>query len=227
MLTEGSFMVFSKRYGKFENWLRFQPKQNAYTRRIARLHSLYPKASLDRLRGHAKLKTRALRQAVPVPLHKRLWSLLTPKEKVTRERSLEVLSLARRNGTRLSQLAEEHKISINTVLRNTNAFKRINGRWIPKKSDRISRVLLINENGKEIFVEVNDSRQASLIGKCHSAVRKYLENGNREALTEFKGKMIRDSSGKWHTLETNPSAIREINARREEPEFYDIYQVSI
>lgn len=74
-------MTFSKRYERFEEWLRFQPKQNAYTKRVARLHNLYPRASLDQLRGHVKLKTKALRQAVPVPLHKRLWSLLSPRER--------------------------------------------------------------------------------------------------------------------------------------------------
>lgn len=221
-------MKFSMRSKTFDAWLRSQSRQRSnYTKRITRLHNLYPRASLDQLRGHAKLKTRALRQAVPVSLHKRLWSLLSPREKAARERSLEVLSLARRNGTRLSQLAEEHQISISTILRNTNAFKKVNGRWKATKIDHISRIMAINEDGKELFIEITNSRYATLIGKYHSAVKEYLNTGNIDVLAEFEGKRIRDSSGKWHTLETNPSAIREINARREEPEFYDIYQVNV
>lgn len=124
----------------------------------------------------------------------------------------------------MSQLAEEHQISISTVLRNTNAFKKVNGRWIPKKFDRISRVLLINENGKEVFIEVNDSRQATIIGKYHSAVREDLENGNLEVLTEFKGKMVRDSSGNYHILETDPEVIRRIKERSENEYHDDIYE---
>ena len=85
----------------------------------------------------------------------------------------------------------------------------------------------INENGKELFIEVTDSRYATLIGKYHSAIKEYLNTGNTEVLAEFEGKKVKDSSGKWHALETNPSAIREINARREEPEFYVIYQVNV
>ncbi len=220
-------MRFSKRYRSFEDWKSTQDRHTDYIKRIARLHSLYPRASLDQLRGHAKLKARALRQAVPVPLHKRLWSMLSSKEQSARERSLEILSLARRNGTPLSQLSEEHQISIGTVLRNTNAFKKINGRWVPKKSDRISRVLLINENGNEVFIEINNPGQATLIGKYHSAVKEYLNTGNTDVLADFDGKRIKGSSGKWHTFETNPSVIREINARREEPEFYDIYRVNV
>ena len=220
-------MRFSKRYRSFEDWLSTQDRHTGYIKRIARLHSFYPRASLDQLRGHAKEEAKRLSKAIPKAVSARSWNTLSPREQLARERALEVLSHARRFGLSLSKLSRERGISVRSVLRATHGFKKIKGRWKAKKVDRISRIMAINENGKELFIEVTDSRYATLIGKYHSAVKEYLNTGNTDVLADFDGKGVKDSSGKWHTLETNPSAIREINARREEPEFYDIYQVNV
>ena len=220
-------MKFSKRFRSFEDWLSTQDRDTNYIKRIVRLHSFYPNATLDQLRGHAKIEANRLSKATPKPVSARSWNTLSPREQLARERALEVLSHARKSGQSLSRLSKEYKISTKAVLRATQGFKKIKGRWKAKKIDHISRIMTINENGKELFIEVTDSRYATLIGKYHSAVKEYLNTGNTDVLAEFEGKRIKDSSGKWHTLETNHSAIREINARREEPEFYDIYQVNI
>lgn len=214
-------MRFSKRYRNFEDWLSIQDRHTGYIKRITRLRSLYPRSSLEQLRGHARIK------AEPKPVSARSWNTLSPKEQLARERALEVLSQARRSNQSLSRLSRGHGISAKAVLKATKGFKKVKGRWKPTKIDRISRVMAINENGREIYIEVTNSRYASIIGKYHSAIKEYLNTGNTGVLADFAGKRIRDSSGKWHTLETNPSAIREINARREEPEFYDIYQVNV
>ncbi|MEM0143640.1 MAG: hypothetical protein QXL94_06785 [Candidatus Parvarchaeum sp.] len=220
-------MRFSKKYRSFEDWLSTQDGHTGYIRRIVRLHSLYPGASLDQLRGHARSEANKLSKGMPKPVFARSWNTLSPREQLARERALEVLSHARRSGQPLSKLSREHGISVKTVLRATHGFKKVKGRWKAKKIDHISRIMAINENGKERFIEVTDSRHATIIGKYYSAVKEYLNTGNIDVLDEFEGKRVKDSSGKWHTLETNPSAIREINARREEPEFYDIYRVNV
>ncbi len=220
-------MKFSRRYSTYERWLSVSDKRTSYTKRISRLHSLYPGASLDQLRGHAKAEAKRLSKGIPKPVSARAWNALTPREQLVRERALEVLSRARRSGQSLSKLCREYNLSMKTVLRATNAFEKVKGRWKPKKTDKISRIMAINEDGRELFIEVNNSSYATLIGKYHSAVKEYLNTGNTAALAKFDGKKVRDSSGKWHALETDPSAISEINARREEPEFYDIYQVSV
>ena len=220
-------MRFSKRYRGFEDWLSTQDRHTGYIKRIARLPSLYPRASLDQLRGHAKAEAKRLSRGTPKPVSARSWNMLSPREQLARERALEVLSHARRSGQSLSKLSREYKISAKAVLKATNSFKKAKGRWKAKKIDHISRIMVINESGKELFIEVTDSRYATLISKYHSAVKEYLNTGNIDVLAEFEGKRVKDGSGKWHTLETNPPAIREINARREEPEFYDIYQVNI
>jgi len=83
----------------------------------------------------------------------------------------------------------------------------------------------INENGREVSIEINDSRTASLIGRYHNAVKQFLNTGNRKKLRKFKNKKIKDAQGKLHLLETNPKSLIQINERIEEPEFYQVYSV--
>jgi len=157
-------------------------------------------------------------------IHKRSWSALTPRQKLLRKKSLEVLSQTRKSKDSLSKIAKKNEISPSTVIHNTNAFKKKGNRWISERSDRIPRMMIINEKGKAKSIEVNRSRTASLIGRYHSAIKEFLNTSNTEKLKKFKEKQIRDSSNKFHRLETNPQKIIEINERIEEPEFLEIYR---
>lgn len=156
-------------------------------------------------------------------IHKRSWSALTPRQKLLRKKSLEVLRETRKSKDSLSKIAKKNEISPSTVIHNTNAFKKKGNRWISERSDRIPRMMIINEKGKAKSIEVNYSRTASLIGRYHSAIKEFLNMGNAEKLKKFEEKWIRDSSNKFHRLETNPQKIIEINERIEEPEFLEIY----
>ena len=105
-------MRFSKRYRGFEDWLSTQDRHTGYIRRITRLHSLYPKASLDQLRGHAIAEAKRLSTGVPKPVSARAWNTLSPREQLARERALEVLSRARRSNQSLSKLSREYTVDI-------------------------------------------------------------------------------------------------------------------
>jgi len=130
----------------------------------------------------------------------------------------------RRHGYSLTRASKEIGISPSTVKRYTNGVKKKGHRWHPKRYDRIPRTLNINENGSEVWIEVNDSRHASIIGRYQSAVREFLETGNASVLRPFKGKRVRDAQGNWHVLETDPDAIYEISERRPDEEYYSIYK---
>ena len=133
-------MRFGKRYRSFEDWLSTQDRHTGYTKRIARLHSLYPRASLDQLRGHAKAEAKRLSKGTPMPVSARSWNTLSPREQLARERALEVLSHARRSGQSLSKLSRERGISVRSVLRATQSFEKVKNRWKAKKVDCISRM---------------------------------------------------------------------------------------
>ena len=156
-------------------------------------------------------------------IFRKSWADLTPRQKLLRERSLEVLTKSRKSSQSLSRIAKDSGISARVVINNTNAFKKINKRWIPKRFDKISRSMWINENGKKISIEVNDSRHASTIGRYHNAVKEFLHTGNKKKLAEFSKIKIRDSNKKTHSFETRPKKIIQIEERIEDIEFHEVY----
>jgi len=160
-----------------------------------------------------------------IPLYRRRWANLSPKQKLLREKSLSVLSEARRSKQSLSRLAKKHDVSSRTVLNNTNAFRKKQRRWNAKRFDKVPRVMKINENGKEVSIQINDSRTAALIGRYHNAVKKFLNTGDKKSLKKFKNKKIKDIDGNFHSFETNLDSLIEINEKIEEPEFYELYAV--
>ena len=216
-------MKFSKMFSTFNEWLIDQLVDTGYKQRIVRLHGLYPEATLSQLRGHASKAEKMLSKNQAQEISKRSWNLLNPREKSVRHKSLQVLSEVRRNKKSLSQASKEQGISIKSVIKNTNSFKKTGNRWKPKTYDHISRVMKINENGKTISIEINDSRTASLIGRYHNAVKKYRDSGDSSELHKFKDKTIKDAKGNLHTFETDTEALDEIHERIEDIEFYDIY----
>lgn len=160
------------------------------------------------------------------PLHKRSWRKLTPRQKMLREKSLSVVNEMRNSKTKtLQQAAKENDVSVDTVFRHTNGFKKVHGRLVAKRWDRIPRVMRINTDGKEKSVEIIDSRTASVVGRYHNAVKQFLNTGDKKKLQKFRNKKVKDSKGKLHRLETDPQKIIRINERIEEPEFYEVYNV--
>ncbi len=216
-------MTFSPDYKTFEDWLLNFKGSESYKKRIIRLHSKYPKASLSQLRGHPKGKEKNISELKPKPIYKRSWSELTNIERTSREKSLEVLSKVRK-GESLAKASKELHTSPKTVIKNTNVFKKVNNKWVAKKQDKISRLMDIYENGKQEWIEVKDSRTASIIGRYNSAVKEFLRTGNADILKQFR-KPIKDSKGNIHYFETDPEKIIEIIETQEEPEFYEIYKI--
>lgn len=158
-----------------------------------------------------------------IPIYKISWKYLNPEQKQFRERSLEVLAESRTTNKSLTKIARQKNISPRTVLHHTNAFKKENKKWMPKRFDKISRSMLINEKSKKISVEINDSRYASIIGRYHNAVKEFLNAGNKKKLLEFSKIKIRDSNKNFHSFETRPKKIIKIEERVPEPEFVDVY----
>jgi hypothetical protein len=215
---------FSPDYKTYEDWLKSQDVTTQYVKRVIKGHSRFPNATLSQLRGHASKGKKPVSQLKEIPIYKRSWSSLNRGELSTRERSLEVLSKVRRNDLSLTNASRELHTSPKTVVKNTNAFKKLKGKWIAKSQDRISRIMSIYENGKQERIEVRDSRIASKIGKYNNAVKQFLTTGNTEILKEFN-KPIKDAKGNLHYFETDPDKLTEIMEAQEEPEFYEIYKI--
>jgi hypothetical protein len=159
-----------------------------------------------------------------LPLYKRPWRKLSPRQKLLREKSLAVMSELRNNKTKsLPQAANDNGITVKNVIKHTNGFKKVNGKPVVKRWDRITRVMRINTGRKEKSVEIKDSRTASVVGRYHNAVKQFLNTGDKSKLKQFRNKKVKDHKGISHRFETNPGEIIRINQRIEEPEFYEVY----
>jgi len=216
-------MSFSPRYSTYEDWLKRFRGSESYKQRIIRLHSKYPNASLSQLRGHPKARERQLHLRKKKPIYRRAWTSITDKQAKQRKKALEVLKEVR-NGKSLTKASKELHIKPETVIKHTNAFKKVKGRWIAKSQDRISRIVSIYENGKQEWIEVRDSRTASRIGQYNSAVNEFLMTGNEDILKQFK-KPFKEANGKQHHFETDPEKLNEIVESQEEGEFFEIYKI--
>ncbi|MDH3277166.1 MAG: hypothetical protein OEL77_02915 [Nitrosopumilus sp.] len=156
-------------------------------------------------------------------LYRKPWSKLTPKQKSTRVKALEVITASKRTQKPVSIIAREHNISIKTIQNNTNAFKKVNGKLVAKRFDIVSRSMLIGERGKLQSIQVSDSRHARTIGQYHNAVKLYLDTGNSTKLKKFSKRKIKDSEGIVHSFETRLPTVEEIHERIEEIEFFEVY----
>ena len=216
-------MIFSRRFKTYEDWFSGFNGSESYRTRIIREHSRFPNASLTQLRGHASRGKKPVSELKEIPIYKRSWTTLNKRELSTRKRSLKVLTNVKA-GRSLTGASRESHISTRTVLRNTNAFKKLKGKWIAKQKDRISRTMSIYENGQQDWIEVRDSRTASRIGEYNNAVKEFLTTGNVDILKNFK-KPLRDAQGKLHYLEIDPDKLTEIMEAQEDIEFFEIYKV--
>lgn len=216
-------MKFSPEYETFQDWLSSFKGSESYRNRIIRLHSKYPDAVLSQLRGHPKGKELIVSVLRPEPVYKRSWLEITKRELRIREKSLDALRKVR-NGQSLSNVSKELHIRPETVIKNTKAFHKTNGKWFAKKQDHISRVMGIYENGKQEWIEVKDSRIASKIGKYNSTVNEFLRTSDVKVLKPFR-KPFRDAKRKLHHFETRPDKLYEIAEQQEEPEFWEIYKL--
>jgi len=149
---------------------------------------------------------------------------LTPQQRRIREKSLEALSLVRRERFSLREGSKRVGLEPETIRRNTNAFRRVHDRWRAKPFDRIPRAMIVYERGRKLIVEIASSKTASLIGEYHNRVKQFLDTGKSSFLRDIPKKRFKDMKHRTHTLETRPKAVLAIKAREPTPEFFEIYR---
>jgi hypothetical protein len=110
-----------------------------------------------------------------------------------------------RTGASLRQASRKFGVDSRTVQRLARpALRKLrNGRWAARTHDRLLRVLVIPTRKGLGEIGVNDSRQATLLGKYWTAVDRYRDTGASSALREFRGKYMIDVSGKQVPLLTD------------------------
>lgn len=156
-------------------------------------------------------------------ISRRRWEALPSSQQEVRERALSVLARMRQ-GALLYPAAQEVGIDPRTAVRHLEAaITKRAGKYLARKTDRISRGMIIYSDGKQVQINVNDSRTASTIGKYFNAVRQLLNAGDKEALHKFTNVSIIDENGVSHQLESKIKNILAIEERKEDGEAFEIY----
>jgi len=137
-----------------------------------------------------------------------------------RQSSLEVLTLARRDGIDVATAADRQGVPVDAVRWWAgDAVARKGGRWWPTPADRLYRAMYVYSAGEATPVEVRGSRVASRIGAYHSAVQHYLRTGDGDGVAKFAGVRVGGVE-----LETDLDVIDELG-RRGEFDFESIYRM--
>ncbi len=138
------------------------------------------------------------------------------------ERGLRILSETKDIATaaRAIRVSVEH---FKRAAKRRNAIRRHERNWIVVR--RLQRKMPIFTGGKQLAVRVR-STSASLIGRYMAAVGQFLKTNNPKFLAEFKGRSVKDVSGKVYQFETDPNVLYRLSSAGGEP-FEEIYRIVI
>lgn len=153
------------------------------------------------------------------------WNKLRPKDRTIRYLALNVLDLMRegKSLTKASKEISQDREFVKQHIR--SAIYKRKGIYRAKRFDKIQRRMNIYERGKVKSIIVRNSKDASLIGRYYNDVKNVLGTKNEKILRKYKRRVIRDSKRRKHRLETRLEKIFDIEESKEEPEFYQIYEV--
>lgn len=140
----------------------------------------------------------------------------------SRERALDALAVARREGYSLRRASDLARTDPRTVRRYVgSAFVKSGGRWRATHRDRLAREMTLLTPGGPVQVVVRDSRTASAIAAHRVALTAYLEPPFDDSrLKVLKRKRVR-VSGEDYELVTDPIRIDRLGKGGELD--YDIY----
>ena len=130
-------------------------------------------------------------------------------EAQSREQSLAVLALMRREGLSLQEAANRVGIDPRTVLRYVgSALEREgpHGQYHATPHDRIPRTLHFITPEGTVAITVNDSRMATRMAEHMNAVRAFTHAGDLSALEAFQGESF-EVDGVTYTFVTDPEIL--------------------
>lgn len=120
-------------------------------------------------------------------------------------RVVQAISRMRADRVSLFRAAREFGVSPKEVVRlgGSALRKTPTGRYVAKPTDDLLRVLSLPGKRGLREIALDDSREASLVGRYWDAVRLYLQTGDASALRRFRGKFVRDADGRRFDLLTD------------------------
>jgi hypothetical protein len=105
----------------------------------------------------------------------------------------------------LQQAAREFGVPPKDVVRlGGSALRRsLSGRYVARARDNLLRVMNLPGRRGLREIALDDSREASVVGKYWDAVGLYLQTGDASGLREFRRKSVWDANGRRFELLTD------------------------
>lgn len=131
----------------------------------------------------------------------------TDEQHDARERALDALAIARRDGLSLSAASRRVRTTRGTVLKYAgNGFAKHGRRYSIRPFDRIEREVVLLEPEGPRYVRVRDSRTASALAEQANAIHAYVGRGDVSGLNRLRGRRVR-IAGKPYDLQLTPAQI--------------------
>src|SRR5579884_505937 len=125
------------------------------------------------------------------------YEALPEKSRDSIERTLKVIANMRAESKSLRTAAHELRVSPRTVVRWSGKAltKRANGRYVPKRTDKLFRLMkVLTPDGVKV-IGIRGSRVASELAEHANAAERYLTTGDSSRLGLFIDKKITDADG--------------------------------
>jgi len=207
---------FSENFRTYGKWLKAQPRNTRYAKRIVRMHERFPNLALKELRN-ARLKDQ--------DISTRSWNSLSPQEKRDRQLSFQILREIR-SGNHFSSVTKKLGVKKDFAVKHLGKYLyKSRGKWKVTASDKIEAEMIFYAKGEgHRTIVTASSKNRSLIGEYIGLVGKALKRNDPSVLDKFRNRTIIDAEGKVHHFETDIDKLYEIAEAQEEPEFLEIYK---
>lgn len=217
--------LFSPKYSTFTAWKQAQKPNSSYAKEIERLHRIHPNATLSQLRRHPGETRKPLSQ-LKKKNGRLSWETMTNRERERYDRVIEAIHLMRTKNMSLTEASKQTRASPESIRKMAGSALNHQGRrWGAKPSDRLERRMIFYDLHGQFPIIVNTSKQASLIGRYHAALRIYFEHGDDSALKIFQGKSIKTKDGQIFPFMTDTNVLNRL-ARSGQMRFESIYSIT-
>jgi hypothetical protein len=165
-------------------------------------------------RNPSKETPEARKKKINRPTTSKQYFALPDAQQEKWNRAVHVIAKMRSEGISLTKASREFGLSPKTVrARAGSALRKTkSGRYVPRPSDKLLRVLVVPGTEDQREVVVKDSIAASKIAEYSQAVHRFIATGDSSGLKKFRRLKLLDEKGKRIKLLTDLAKLQELGS---------------
>ena len=165
-------------------------------------------------KSRAATKPAARQKMITRPKNSKQFDSLPEAQREIWNRVVHVIAKMRSEGASLTKASREFGLNPKTVKTRagTALRKTKSGRYVPRPSDKLLRVLVIPDPQGQREVVVKDSIVASKIAEYSDAVQKFLRTGDSSRLKKFRRIRLLEENGQRIKLVTDLAELQRLGS---------------